>query len=77
MDWQIILKQLTCTLATKNLKLNTKNRNAAIKDEDIRYRYNLDDEKYWEDVAEHWNTSVEVAKNQSVLIVLLLILAQE
>ena len=58
MDWQIILKQLTCPAATKNLKLNTKNRNAAIKDEDIRYGpLNLDDEKYWEDVAEHWNTS--------------------
>ena len=63
MDWQIILKQLTCPAATKNLKLNTKNRNAAIKDEDIRYGpLNLEDEKYWEGVAEHWNTSVEVAK---------------
>ena len=37
MTWQIILKQLTCPAATQNLKLNTKNRNAAIKDEDIKY----------------------------------------
>ena len=33
----IILKQLACPAATQNLKLNTKNRNAAIKDEDIKY----------------------------------------
>lgn len=62
-DWQILLKELSCPAATKNLKLNTKNRDAAIEDEDIRYGpLNLEDEKYWEDVAEHWNTTVEVAK---------------
>ena len=36
-DWMIILKELTCPRATKDLKFNTKNRNRAIKDEDIKY----------------------------------------
>ena len=37
MDWQIILKELSCPRATQDLKFNTKNRNMAIKDEDIQY----------------------------------------
>ena len=51
-------------MATKDLKLNTKNRNAAIKDEDIKYGpLNIDEPAdYWEKVAEHWDTSVEAAK---------------
>ena len=59
MDWQIILKQLTCPAATQNLKLNTKNRNAAIKDEDIKYGPLNTDEPadYWDKIAEHWDTS--------------------
>ena len=63
MSWHIILKQLDCPEPTGNLKLNTKNRNAAIKDEDIKYGpLNLDDEQYWVDLAKHWDTEVEVAK---------------
>jgi hypothetical protein len=64
MTWQIILKELSCPMATKDLKLNTKNRNAAIKDEDIKYGpLNIDEPAdYWEKVAEHWDTSVKAAK---------------
>lgn len=63
-DWMIILKELTCPRATKDIKFNTKNRNAAIKDEDIKYGpLNIDEPAdYWEKVAEHWDTSVEAAK---------------
>ena len=63
MSWRIILKELTCPRATKDLKFNTKNRNIAIKEDHIKYGpLNLDDEQYWVDIAEHWDTSVEVAK---------------
>ena len=63
MSWEILLKELSCPRATQDLKVNTKNRDAAIKDEDIRYGpLNLSDDQYWADAAEHWNTSPEVAK---------------
>ena len=64
MSWEIILKQLACPRATKDLKLNTKNRDAAIKAKHIQYGP-LTIEKpgdYWEKIAEHWNTDVEAAK---------------
>ena len=64
MSWEIILKELACPRATQDLKLNTKNRNAAIKAEHIQYGP-LTIEKpgdYWEKIAEHWNTDVEAAK---------------
>ena len=62
-DWQVLLKQLACPLATKDLKLNTKNRDAAIKAEHIQYGpLNLEDEEYWVKASKHWNTSPEVAK---------------
>ena len=62
-DWKIILKELSCPRATKDLKFNTKNRNMAIKDEDIKYGpINLEDDKYWVDLADHWNTTSDVAK---------------
>ena len=45
------------------MKLNTKNRNSAIKADYIQYGpLNLEDEEYWVRAAKHWNTSVEVAK---------------
>ena len=37
MSWRIILKELTCPRATKDLKFNTKNRNIAIKEDHIKY----------------------------------------
>ena len=67
MSWHIILKELTCPRATQDLKLNTKNRNAAIKAEHIQYGpLNIDKpENYWEDIADFWNTSVEAAKDSN------------
>jgi hypothetical protein len=54
---------LACPLPTQDLKLNTENRNSAIKADYIKYGpLNLTDEKYWELAADHWNTAVEVAK---------------
>ncbi len=53
----------SCPLPTQNLELNTKNRNAAIKADYIEYGpLNLADESYWEHLAEHWRTTVAVAK---------------
>ena len=55
--------EMACPLPTQDLKLNTKNRNSAIKADYIQYGpLNLEDEEYWERAAKHWNTSVEVAK---------------
>ena len=56
----------SCPRATQDLKLNTKNRNRAIKAEHIEYGpLNLSDEGYWEHIAEHWKTSVDVAKKST------------
>lgn len=56
----------SCPLPTQDLELNTKNRNAAIEAEHIEYGpLNLTDEEYWKHIAEHWKTSVEVAKNST------------
>ena len=66
MDWQIILKQLACPLATQDLMVNTKNRDAAVKNPNIRYGpLNLEDEKYWEEYAKRWNTTADVAKKSN------------
>ena len=64
MDWQIILKELLCPLATKSVYLNTKNRDKAIKDKNVKYGpLNVDEPAdYWEKIAEHWNTTEEAAK---------------
>lgn len=65
---RLILREAeaACPLPTQDLELNTRNRDAAIKAEHIEYGpLNLADEGYWERLAEHWNTTVEVAK-QSV-----------
>lgn len=54
---------MDCPLPTQDLEVNTKNRDFAIKAEYIEYGpLNLADEEYWEHLAEHWGTSVEVAK---------------
>ena len=54
---------MVCPRATQDLQLNTKNRNAAIKAEHIKYGpLNLSDEQYWVDAAKHWKTTTEVAK---------------
>jgi len=67
MSWHIILKELTCPRATQDLKLNTKNRNAAIKAKHIQYGpLNVKKpEGYWEDIADFWNTSVDAAMDSN------------
>jgi hypothetical protein len=53
----------SCPMATQNLELNTKNRDKAIDADYIQYGpLNLSDEEYWVELAEHWKTSPEVAK---------------
>ncbi len=45
-----------CPLATRDIKLNTVNRDLAIKSEIINYGpMNLTDEQYWVDLANHWS----------------------
>ena len=56
-------KSYDCPEPTQDLELNTKNRDAAIEAEHIQYGpLNLADEEYWDHAAEHWNTTVDVAK---------------
>ena len=53
----------SCPLPTQDLALNTNNRNEAIEADHIKYGpLNLNDEEYWEHLAEHWKTDVSVAK---------------
>jgi len=55
--------KLACPASTQNLKLNTKNRNRAIKAKHIQYGpLNLSDNAYWKRIAKHWNTKPAVAK---------------
>ena len=66
MTWHIILKQLECPLATQDLMVNTKNRDSAVKNPNIRYGpLNLNDKKYWEEYAKRWKTTPEVAKKSN------------
>ena len=64
-NWRTFInevKDLVCPPATKDLELNTKNRNAAIKNKLIQYGpLNLSDKQYWVRAAKHWNTTPEVA----------------
>ena len=54
----------SCPKATKNLKVNTQNRDIAIADPDIQYGpLNLSDTAYWKRLAKKWNTTAAVAKN--------------
>lgn len=56
--------EMECPPATKDLKLNTKNRDASIKAEHIKYGpLNVDSPgDYWEKIAEYWDTTLEAAK---------------
>ncbi len=56
----------SCPRATVDLKTNTENRNAAIKAPWIQYGpLNLSDNKYWQRLAKHWNTTPSVAKKSN------------
>ena len=56
--------EMDCPKASKDLELNTKNRNSTIKAEHIKYGpLNVDEPgDYWKDLAEHWDTTEEAAK---------------
>ena len=58
---------MSCPPATQNLELNTKNRNSAIKADYIQYGpLNVKEPgRYWEDIADFWNTSVDAAKQSN------------
>lgn len=57
----------SCPVPTKDLEVNTKNRDRAIKAEHIEYGpLNVDEPAgYWEHLADHWGTSVEAAKKST------------
>lgn len=59
-----VAKDYICPPATQDLELNTKNRDAAIKADHIKYGpLNVDEPgDYWEKLAEHWDTTEEAAK---------------
>ena len=55
-----------CPPATQDLRLNTKNRDSAIKAKHIQYGpLNPSDEDYWERIAKHWKTTPDVAKESN------------
>ena len=55
-----------CPAVTQNLEMNTRNRNSAIQADYIQYGpLNLADEEYWVKAAEHWKTTVDVAKESN------------
>ena len=61
----ILLEAATeCPVATLDLELNTKNRDASIKADHIKYGpLNVDEPgDYWKDIAKHWDTTEEAAK---------------
>ena len=57
-------EEMSCPLATQDLKVNTQNRDSAIKADHIQYGpLNVDEPgDFWEDIADHWDTTVEAAK---------------
>jgi hypothetical protein len=67
MKFLSILKEMrkeACPSATQDLKLNTKNRDSAIRAQHIQYGpLNVSKPgKYWIDIAKYWNTTEEAAK---------------
>lgn len=63
-NFKLFLEQQSCPLPTRDLKLNTVNRNKAIKENHIQYGpLNVDEPgDYWKDIAEHWDTTESAAK---------------
>ena len=56
----------SCPIATQNLELNTRNRDKSIEADYIQYGpMNLTDEEYWVELADHWKTTPDVAKNSN------------
>jgi hypothetical protein len=61
------VKDYICPPATQDLELNTKNRDAAIKADHIKYGpLNVDEPgDYWKDIAKYWDTTEEAAKKSN------------
>ena len=60
---RLLKEEMSCPLPTQDLELNTRNRNSAIKADYIKYGpLNLKDDQYWKDLADHWDTTEEVAR---------------
>jgi|TARA_R110000803_G_scaffold187472_1_gene249850 hypothetical protein len=55
---------MACPVATQDLEVNTRNRDASIKADYIKYGpLNVDEPgDYWVDLAEYWDTTLEAAK---------------
>ena len=58
------VKKFLCPPATEDLKLNTKNRDAAIQADHIQYGpLNVDEpDNYWSDIAKYWKTTEKAAR---------------
>lgn len=60
------LAKLACPIATKDLMVNTENRNDAIQNPNIQYGpLNLFDQSYWVRLGQHWRTTPDVAKRSN------------
>ena len=61
------LVKMVCPPAAKDLKLNTKNRDASIKADHIKYGpLNVDEPgDYWKDIADYWDTTEKAAKKSN------------
>lgn len=66
-QYQLIIESAEsgCPLSTVDLEVNTNNRDDAIQQDHIKYGpLNVDEPgSYWEDLADHWDTTVEAAKS--------------
>lgn len=58
---------VSCPTPTKDLEVNTKNRDRAIKANFIKYGpLNVDNPgDYWKDIAKYWDTTEEAARNSN------------
>jgi hypothetical protein len=63
-NFRLFMEEQTCPLPTRDLKINTQNRDKAIKENHIKYGpLNVDEPgNYWEELADHWDTTVKAAK---------------
>lgn len=64
-NFKMFVEEKQCPLPTQNLKINTENRDNAIKADHIQYGpLNVETPgDYWEEIADHWDTSLEAAKS--------------
>ena len=65
-NWKKFLHEavnLVCPPATQDLEINTRNRDAAIHSEHIKYGpLNVDEPgDYWKQIAEYWDTTEKAA----------------